>query len=172
MTVPELLSSDGSKLGDAETEDKYAYGWLLTHYLLLSKKRPGQYDKYLKLVAAGVPSLEAGQQAFGDLRKLGGELDIYNRIGRFPTYAIPVDTAIAAPRVRVLTDCEARMMAPRIRSAVGVTEKTAPKLVPAARAVAAQCPTDTFVQRALAEVEFDAKNNSEAMAAADRALAV
>lgn len=170
MTVPELLSSDGQKLSDGEIEDKYAQGWLLTHYLLLGKKRPGQYDKYLKLVAAGVPSLEAGQQAFGDLRKLGGELDIYNRTGRFATYAIPSDVSIPAPRVRTLTDCEARMMPTRIRSAVGVTEKTAPKLVPAARSAAAQCPGDAFVQRALAEVEFDAKNNNEAMAAADRAL--
>jgi len=38
--------------------------------------------------------------------------------------------------------------------------------------VAAECPNDAFVQRSLAEVEFDAKNNNESMAAADRALAV
>jgi Flp pilus assembly protein TadD len=171
MTVEELLGSDGKKLGDAEVEDKYARGWLLTHYLLMTKKRPGQNDAYLKLVASGVPSVEAGRQAFGDLRKLDGELTVYNRIGKFDAYVIPPSPISASPVVRVLTDCEARMMPTRIRSAVGVNEKTAPKLVPAARSVAAQCPSDSFVQRALAEVEFDAKNNDEAMAAADRALA-
>jgi tetratricopeptide (TPR) repeat protein len=171
MTLEELLTLDGKKQDDRDMEDKYARGWLLTHYLLLGKKRPGQIDKYLNLVAAGVPSLEAGRQAFGELSKLDGELNVYNRNGKFMTYVIPAKYAIAAPRVRPLGACEASIMPTRIRSAVGVTEKTAPKLVPPARAAAKECAGDAFVQRALAEVEFDAKNNTEAMAAADRALA-
>ena len=172
MTLEELLESDGKKLDDRDMEDKYARGWLLTHYLLLGKKRPGQLDKYLKLVAAGVPSLEAGRQAFGELSKLDGEINVYNRNGKFVTYVIPANYPIAAPRIRPLGACEAAIMPTRIRSAVGVTEKTAPKLVPPARAAAKDCSGDAFVQRALAEVEFDAKNNAESMAAAERALAV
>jgi tetratricopeptide (TPR) repeat protein len=172
MNMTELLGSDGKKLSDSEVEDKYARGWLLTHYLLLSKKRPGQYDTYLRLVAKGVPSIEAGKQAFGDLRKLDGEIEIYNRAERFPTFIVPPKAVAASPRIRPLTACEIKILPTRIRSAVGVNEKTAPKLVPPARSVAADCPNDAFVQRSLAEVEFDAKNNSEAMAAADRALAL
>ena len=80
MNIEELLSSDGKKLSDAEIEDKYARGWLLTHYLLLGGKRPKQYDAYLKLMAKGVPSLDAARQVFGDLRTLGGELERYNRV--------------------------------------------------------------------------------------------
>lgn len=171
MTLEELLVSDGKKLDERDMEDKYARGWLLTHYLLLSKKRPGQLDKYLKLVAAGVPSFEAGRQAFGELSKLDGEINVYNRNGKFVTYVIPANFPIAAPRIRPLGACEAAIMPTRIRSAVGVSEKTAPKLVAPARAAAKDCPGDAFVQRALAEVEFDAKNNAEAMAAAERALA-
>lgn len=172
MNIEELLSSDGKKLSDAEIEDKYARGWLLTHYLLLGGKRPKQYDAYLKLMAKGVPSLDAARQVFGDLRTLGGELERYNRGGRFQAYAIPADFAPPAPKIRALSPCEARIMPTRMRSAVGVNEKTAPQLVGPARAVAAECPNDAFVQRSLAEVEFDAKNNNESMAAADRALAV
>jgi tetratricopeptide (TPR) repeat protein len=154
-------------------EDKYARGWLLTHYLLMGKKRPGQFDAYLRLMAKGVPSLEAGRQAFGDLRKLNSELDIYNREGKFMTFALPPSEArVAEPVIRQLGACEARIMPTRVRSAAGVTEKTAPELVPPARAVAAQCPNDAFVQRSLAEIEFDAKNNDQSMAAADRAIAL
>lgn len=171
MTLEELLVLDGKKQDDRDMEDKYARGWLLTHYLLLGKKRPGQLDKYLNLVAAGVPSLEAGRQAFGDLSKLDGEINVYNRNGKFMTYVIPAKYAIAAPRIRPLGACESSIMPTRIRSAVGVDEKAAPKLVAPARAVAKDCAGDAFVQRSLAEVEFDAKNNAEAMAAAERALA-
>lgn len=172
MSLPELLASDGKELNERDTEDKYALGWLVTHYLLLGNKRPKQYDNYLRLIAAGVPSPEAGRQAFGDLRKLDGELEVYNRVGRFEAYVVPAKYASAAPRVRPLSACEVKMMPTRLRSAVGVDEKAAPKLVAPARAVAAACPSDAFVQRALAEVEFDAKNNNEAMAAADKALSV
>jgi tetratricopeptide (TPR) repeat protein len=170
MSLETLLDSDGKKLGDS-FEDKYARGWLLTHYLLLGKKRPGQLDKYMKLVAAGVPSLEAGRQAFGPLNKLDGEINVYNRNGKFMSYAIPGNFPISPPTVRPLGACEAAIMPTRIRSAVGVTDKTAPKLVQPARAAAKNCSADAFVQRSLAEIEFDAKNNAEALAAAERALA-
>jgi tetratricopeptide (TPR) repeat protein len=171
MSLADLLDSDGKKLDEQDMEDKYALGWLVTHYLLLGHQRPKQYDAYLKLVASGVPSLEAGRQAFGDLRKLDGELERYNVTGRFPSYALPATFSLQPPQVRVLNACEAKFMPTRIRSAVGVDEKTAPALVGPARAAAADCSGDSFVQRALAEVEFDAKNNKESMAAADRALA-
>lgn len=172
MNMAELLDSDGKKLGEGEVEDKYARGWLLTHYLLLGKKRPGQYDKYLKLVASGVPSLEAGKQAFGDLGKLNNELDAYNRTNKFETFIIPVTAANVMPVIRPLTACEAKIMPTRIRSAVGVDEKSAPALVPGARSVQTQCPGDAFVERSVAEIEFDAKNDEQAMTAANRALAI
>src|SRR3546814_16728170 len=60
----------------------------------------------------------------------------------------------------------------RIRSARGVDEKMAAALVADARPVAASYPNAAFVQRTMAEIEYDAKNNAEAEAAADRALAL
>lgn len=171
MTLPELLDSDGKQLNDFEMEDKYARGWLLTDYLLVGSDRTKQYGEYLKLMAAGVPSLQAAERAFGDLRKLAGEVERYNRVGRFQAYAIPATFAPPPARISQLSRCESEIMPVRMRSAVGVDKKTAPALVAPARAAAAECPNDPFVQRALAEVEFDAKNNDQAMAAADRALA-
>src|SRR3546814_18337001 len=66
----------------------------------------------------------------------------------------------------------AAIMPYRIRSARGVDEKMAAALVADARPVAASYPNDAFVQRTMAEIEYDAKNNAEAEAAADRALAL
>src|SRR3546814_6345289 len=60
----------------------------------------------------------------------------------------------------------------RIRSARGVDKKMAAELVGEARPVAARYAGDAFVQRAMAEIEYDAENDAEAEAAADRALAL
>src|SRR3546814_3127629 len=60
----------------------------------------------------------------------------------------------------------------RIRSARGVDKKRAAELVGEARPVAARYAGDAFVQRAMAEIEYDAENDAEAEAAADRALAL
>jgi tetratricopeptide (TPR) repeat protein len=173
MPVEALLTSDGRKLSDGDTEDKYARGWLLSHYLLLGNKRRGQIDEYLRLIRQGVPSLEAGKRAFGDLGKLNAELTVYNRTNRFPALLVAADKIrVGGVATRELRPCEGKIMRSRIRSAIGVTEKTAPQLVAPARAVAAECPNDVFVQRSLAEIEFDAKNNDAAMTAADRTLAL
>ena len=173
MTVEELLGSDGRRLSDEELEDKYARGWLLSHYLVLSGKRSGQFDAYLRLVARGVSPVEAGRTAFGDLGRLNTELNVYNRQGRFPLVAIPASkTQVRNITTRVLSACEAKIMPTRVRSAGGVTEKMAPALVAPARKVAAECPNDAFVHRALAEIEYDAKNDTAAIAAADRAIAL
>jgi hypothetical protein len=74
--------------------------------------------------------------------------------------------------IRPLRAGEAAMMPYRMRSARGVTRESAPRLVAPARRIASQYPSDPFVQRALAEIEFDARNFAEAEAAADRALAL
>ncbi len=173
MTIEELLTSGERKMSQAEVPHMYARGWLLVHYLTMSKKRPGQLGKYLALVKRGTPSLEAGKQAFGDLGQLDNEVNAYLRPGRFPIAKIPVNQYPVGPvSTRSLTSCEARIMPVRIQSAVGVSEKTAPVVAAAARREAPGCERDVFVQRTLAETEFDAKDNAAAMAAADRALAV
>ena len=173
MTIPELLTSSDRKMPQSEVPHMYARGWLLLHYLLMSGKRPGQLDKYLSMVKRGTPSLEAGKQSFGDLGKLDSEISAYLRSGKFPIGKVPVSRYPVGPvQTRALRPCEARIMPIRIRSAVGVTEKTAPDVAANARRAAAGCENDIFVQRTLAETEFDAKQNGAAMAAADRALAL
>lgn len=171
LSVAEMLDSDRTRLEQDAVADKYAKGWLLVHYLMLSGKRNGQLDTYLRELRQGKSSLAAAKIAFGDLGKLDSELKAYNR-GKFTVYKIPGDQFPIGPvSTRKMDDCEDAIMPLRMRSAAGVNEKTAVALIAPARAISAKCPNSPFVQRALAEMEFDAKNNAESLAAADRALA-
>ncbi len=167
-----LLSSDTRTLSDDETIQKYARGWLLIHYLMLGKTRPGQFNAYLAQVNSGVPSVEAAERVFGDLAKLDRELGTY-RNQRSLSAAVIAAGKLPADMVtiRPLDAGQAAMMPMRIQSAAGVDAKTAQALVPKARAVGAAYPANSWVQRALAEIEYDAGNDDAAMAASDRALA-
>ncbi len=172
MAVRTLLETDQRKLDSDATEQKYARGWLLVHYLLLGGKRSGQLDTFLGLIAKGVPGTEAGTQAFGDLKRLNSELNAY-RSGRLNGLTIKAEKFTTDPvTLRVLTPAEASIMPLRFESATGVTPAEAKKLIPGARKIAAANPTNAWIQRIVAEMEYDAGNDAEAEAACDRALAI
>ncbi|OQW47866.1 MAG: hypothetical protein A4S16_07630 [Proteobacteria bacterium SG_bin6] len=171
MSVTDLIATDTRKL-DAEANDqKYARGWLLIHYLLLGGKRPGQFDKFMAQVNKGVPAMDAAKAVFGDLRQLNRELDRY-REGKLRAVVIASDKLKPLPvSLRALDPGEAAMMPLRIRSTAGVNDEQAKALIAPARAIAARYPEHRWVQRVLAEMEFDAGNLAEADAACDRVLA-
>ena len=172
MTVTELLGTDRKKLNPEEEAHKYARGWLLVHYLMLSGKRPGQFNSFLVQVNKGVPAMDAAKAAFGDLRQLDRELDRY-REGTLRAVVLAADALKPQPvTLRPLDPGEAAMMPLRIRSTVGVNREQAKALIAPARAIAARYPQHRWVQRVLAEMEFDAGNEAEADAACDRALAI
>lgn len=171
MAVKTLLETDQRKLDSNGTEQKYARGWLLVHYLLLSGKRSGQFDTFLELIAKGVPGADAGTQAFGDLKRLNGELNSY-RQGRLNGLTIKAEKFTVDPvKLRTMTPAEASIMPLRLESATGVSTAEARKLLPPARKIAAANPDNAWIQRVLGEMEFDAGNDAEAEAACDRALA-
>ncbi len=64
------------------------------------------------------------------------------------------------------------MMDVMLRSRRGVNREQALALLPDARAIAAKFPDDGGVLAALAEAEYDAGNDAEAIAAADAAIAL
>ena len=79
MPVRNLLDTDGRRLDPIAMDQKYSRGWLLIHYLLLSGERGNQFTDYIRRVNSGTPSVEAGREAFGDLRRLDLDLDSYRR---------------------------------------------------------------------------------------------
>lgn len=172
MSAEELLTADQRRLSEMDVGHLYARGWALVHMLMLNKERAGQLDTYMRLIGEGVPSLQAGTKAFGNLGKLDTDLRVHLRSRKFPSIVVPAAKVSGGKAsVRRLTACEARIMPVRIRSAVGVTDKTASGVALEARNAAVGCEHDVFVQRTLAETEYDAKNNAQAAAAAERALA-
>lgn len=172
MSARKLLQSDTAKLDEEDTEQKYARGWLLCHYLLLSGQRPGQWDAFLKEVSQGKKPVEAGEAVFGDLKKLDNQLDTY-RLGHFRGFRITAEKQKPDPvRIRQMDEAEAAIMPYHFSSVTGETAKQAAAALLDAQKIAVTYPKSAFVQRVMAEIAFDAGRDADAEAAADRALAI
>lgn len=151
----------------------YGKSWLLYHYLTFSDARRGQLGKYLVNLFNGMPQLAAGEDAFGDLDVLERELATYLRSRRMLTFVLTPDKLSTGSPItlRKLPAGEAEMVPVMIRSQRGVNAEEAAALLVEARAIAARHPEDPGVLAALAEAEYDAGNDAEAIAAADAAIA-
>lgn len=159
------------KLRGRDIAQRYAMGWLLTHYLSFSNDRKGQLNTYFQLLNSGASDREAAEGAFGDLTKLDRDLDRYQR-GRISGFVVKHDGYTPpTASVRKLTEAEVEVMPYVIKSVRGVTEEEAAKIVDPIRTIAAKYPDSIPVQMALTEAEFDAQNDENAEAAAKRILA-
>ena len=173
----ELLLSEQTPLADLlsgklnDSNAIYGRGWLITHYVSFNEARQAQFGEYMRRIAAGEAPEEAAA-AFADLKGFERELHAYLRQKRLSAWSVAASALPVAPvTVRPLTEGEAATMAVRIRSKVGVTQRTAPGVARDARRAAARFPDDAGAQTALAEAELDTGEYDAAIAAADRALA-
>lgn len=168
-----LLDTQAYQANKSKQYDSfYGQSWALYHMLHFSQDRKGQMEVYLAKLSEGQTEIEAAKTAFGDLKELDRDLTSYLRQRKITTYKIPAHYLKTGEiRIRKLNAAEAEMMPIRIRSKRGVDEEQAAALLGEARAVGAKYPHIPFVQSALAEAEFDAGNDKEAIAAADRAIA-
>ena len=151
----------------------YGKSWLLYHYLTFDTARKGQFARYLSLLDKGMAQRDAAAEAFGDFDVL--EKDVEHYLMRRKINVLPIGSErlkIGDIVIRPLSAGEAAMMPVVIRSKRGVDPEAAASLVAEARNVAALYPRDAAVFSALAEAEYDAGNDSEAIAAADAALAL
>lgn len=175
VPVSRLLSPDEYRDGLQKGFDSfYGRSWALFHYLSFGPaSRRGQLQHYLALLAAGDGSVTAGQQAFGDLAHLDGELDAYltQRTILSATFSAAM-LPTAQVKVRRLGAGEAEVMPLVVRTKRGVSLTQSLELVAKAREIAARYPGDAAVLAALAEAEFDAGEHDRAIAAADAALAL
>ncbi len=172
-TAERLFDSDRRPPLSGEVPQLYAKGWLVLHYLLFSGRRNGEFERFTTALKQGGSQLEAARKAFGDLGKFESELELYRMRRSLPAMRlsnamVPVSEAIA---MRPLRSGEAEIMPFRVQSKAGVTPQQAVRLAAEARPVGARYPDDPFVQRALAEIEYDALNYAAADQAIDRALA-
>lgn len=151
----------------------YGKSWLLYHYLTFEPARQGQFERYLLLLAQGKAVRDAGLEAFGPFNVLERELDAYSRRPKIKMLRLPASMLEIGPvEVLQLSAGEGEVMPLRIRSNRGVNKEQAAEIVIAARAVAGRFPDDAGVLTALAEAEYDAGNDTAAIAAADKAIAL
>lgn len=150
----------------------YTQGWLMTHYLSLEPSRKGQIDRYVADINKGMPPLDAARAAFGDLGELEKTLNSYKRQKNLPYIKIaPAKLIIQPVIVTEMSPGAQEVMQSRIRLKAALADPDS-QLLARIRAVAKTYPTDPMVLRSLAEVEFKLKHYPEAIAAADRAIAV
>ncbi|WP_432200889.1 hypothetical protein ACRAQ7_01095 [Erythrobacter sp. W53] len=173
VSVKELFDEELYEKNKGRRYDAfYAQSWLLYHYLTFTPERSGQLNAYQIALINGTPSPQAAAEAFGEIGKLQTNLRAYLRQRRMFTFDLTPDRISIGPvSLRELPRGEAEMMDVRIRSQRGVNREQAEELLIEAREIAAYYPNDPGAQTVLAEAEFDAGNNAEAIAAADRALA-
>lgn len=173
VTVEDLLDYESYRQKGRKGFDAfYGKSWLMYHYLAFEPSRQGQMGRYVAFLAEGVAAPEAGRRAFGDFAALERELDGYMaKNKRFVKVAASV-LAIGKVEVRRLSTGHAEAMSVLIRSRRGVNREKALELLPEARVLAQRHGQDAVVLGVLAKVEHDAGNFSQAVAAADAALAI
>lgn len=174
VSVAELLDHELYQRNRGKHHDAfYGRAWALYHYLTFSEERSGQLARYWRAIAEGTAARAAAEEVFGDFEVLERELDSYLRQRRISTFNLkPEIVPIGTVTVRRLSDGMDEAMPLRIRSQRGVTREQALELLPEVREVAARYPRDAGVLAVLAEAEHDAGNDAEAIAAADRAIAI
>jgi tetratricopeptide (TPR) repeat protein len=166
---PELYEKQKGKGYDAF----YGKSWLTYHYLTFSKERAGQLGRYQLNLLEGTAPLKAAEAAFGDLDQLEKELRSYKskRLNAAVLGADKLSTG-SPVQLRKLTPGEAEILPLQIRSKRGVNDEQAAEILTGTRVIAARYPADAAVLTALAEAEYDADNDPQAIAAADKALAL
>ena len=173
LSVQDMVGATLQKLSDAQMEQLYGRGWLLTHMLTFQPSRKGQLSRYVMGIQNGMTALEAAKSAFGDLKLLSRDLNRYLEQRKILGLTLPANKLkVAAVELRSLSPAESAVLPVAMRSERGVGRKTAPRVLADARKVAARFPGDPAVLAALAEAETDAGNHAAAVAAADRALAL
>ena len=151
----------------------YGRSWLLYHYLTFSDARAGQLKAYYDSLREGLDAIPAAERAFGDLDQLERDLDDYLAGRRMNNLSFPAEAVAAGPaQVIELSEGMNAALPLMIKSQRGVTREMALELLPQLRTVSQRYPDDAGVLAALAEAEFDAGNDAEAIAAADRAIAL
>jgi tetratricopeptide (TPR) repeat protein len=151
----------------------YAEGWLIVRYLFDHPDRQRQVNEYLRLVNLGVDFSEAARRAIPDMGAFDSALNAYSGAARFGVVRLPFRTIDVGPiAVRALRPAEDALLLDEIRVSQGYRQREATQFAAEVRGRAGRFPDDPFAIRLIMETQFLAGNNAEALAAADRLLAL
>jgi Flp pilus assembly protein TadD len=151
----------------------YAEGWLIVRYLFDHPERQVQINEYLRLVNQGVEFSEAARRAIPDMTAFDSALQAYSGAARFSLVRLPFRTINVGPiTVRALRPAEDALVSDEIRVSGGYRQREATQYAAEVRGRASRFPDDPFAIGLIMETQFLAGNNAEALAAADRLLAL
>lgn len=152
----------------------YGQYWLTAHYLLFSPDRRGQLRRYITAINNRVDPDEAAESSFtGGITQLDNDLRSYLRAANFRYVAPPLSPEVMRdPTIRVLRPSEAAAISLQAEASRtrGVEDNEA--LAVRVAALAARFPAEPVVHALHASVLFSAEKWDEAIAAADRGLAI
>jgi tetratricopeptide (TPR) repeat protein len=172
LPIQMLLDGNYSRLIGEQLLALYGRGWLLTHYLLFAPERQGQLDTYLAEIGRGQPNRAAAEKAFGDIAKLGSDLERYKRQRQLPYSRLDAKRLAVGPvEVRELSAGANAIMPVHLRARGGASGAVPETLAAEARRVARDHPDDPFVLHVLAEAELRAERYEAADAALEKLLA-
>jgi tetratricopeptide (TPR) repeat protein len=166
----------GARSGELRGEDiflLYAEGWLLVRYLFEHPERQRQIQDYLQLINTGTSFADATRRAIPDLDRFNAELFEYAGAGRFNVVRLPFRRIeIGAINARTLRPAEQALIVDEIKLSQGYEQREAAAFAAHVREVAGRFPDDPFAIRMVMETQYLAGNTAEALAAADRLLAI
>jgi tetratricopeptide (TPR) repeat protein len=151
----------------------YAEGWLLVRYLFDHPDRQRQINEYLRLINNGTAFDEAMRRAIPDLDAFNSQLFDYAGQARFNLVRLPFRTIDVGPiTARTLRPAEQALVMDEIKLSQGYPQREAAEFANHVRDTASHFPNDPFAIRMVMETQYLAGNGAEALAAADRLLAV
>lgn len=174
MSLDRLLRTHN--YSEARGEDiflLYAEGWLLVRYMFEHPDRQHQIEEYLRLINTGIAFDEAARRAIPDLDAFNTQLYNYAGTARFNVVRLPFRRIDVGPiAVRTLRPAEQELILDEIKLSQGFRQSEASAFADHVRGIANRYPNDPFAIRMVMETQYLAGNNVEALAAADRVLAV
>jgi tetratricopeptide (TPR) repeat protein len=164
--------------------DTYGEGWAVTHFLTFDKDRSKQLRAYLAALGAGKSRADAAT-VFGDLGKLNSDARRYVGAGSFPYKPVKVEISLPVLKgSRALSAAEAELIpeviafrdddlkAIRSSSVRAREERLRLANLKRIRDIVARYPNDPAALHLLAVAERTSGNRTEALAAANRLVAV
>lgn len=150
-------------------ENFYGQSWLLTHYLTLSDKRPGQLRAYLVALNSGKSDAEAFS-VFGDMKQLEREFRAYGRAGSFPYKAPPLPPEIlTVTATRVLRPGEGAVLEKSLQARFRLDDEERTTLIAEVEALRQRHPEEVEIDLLLASLHEEAEDWKAMAAAAIRA---
>lgn len=171
LPLDKLFTRQTGELKSSEIGNFYAQSWSLVHMLSFSQVRNGQMTTYLDKVRKGVSSLDAAQQAFGDLKILTKDLEKYATAKRIKIQNIR--NPIPLPKkieVVALDAANSTTVLHRLKLMRGTAPAEREPLAIELRKLAMQYPNSGETLTLLAEAELDAEHFDASFKAAEAAL--